>query len=318
MHVIDGHCHIRGNKAMACEVLRASGISGFVNINYACDGLLRTLDTDQTALADRSGLAPSVETALVVGFPAVEYFRWSDAQQDVFLTHLDVGLRTPGVAGIKLWKDIGMLALDLDQKYVLPDDRRLDRVLGIVAAHRKLVYVHSADPVDAWRPTCSRPPDVADYLSRHPAFDMYLKLGVPSHDRLIEARDCLVGRWPQVRFVICHLGDFACGLVGTSRFLDRHRNAAVDTAGRLAALHKELPARARDFFIAHAQQVIFGTDWTPCETDEHAIAKGVARYQKWRSYFEDVLALPTATLQNIYAGTLARFRGAENAMPEVS
>lgn len=318
MRVIDGHCHIRGSKAAASEVLRVSGISGFLNINYACDGTLQTLDSDRAELTDWSGLAPALETGLVLGFPASEYFLWTDAQRTAFLKRLDVGLGDPAVVGIKLWKDLGMLALDDDHKYVLPDDGRLDSVLGMVATHRKIVYVHCADPVDAWRPVEGRPEQVQHYLRQYPAFDMYLKSGAPSHERLVEARERLVGRWSQVGFVVCHLGDFAYGLEETSQFLQRHHNAAVDTAGRLGALQRESSDRAREFFIAHAQQVVFGTDWTPDGSDEQTIARGAARYRKWRAYFEEVLALPIATLRDVYAGTLTRLIRAENGMPGVS
>lgn len=303
---IDAHCHVRGNRRRAGDVFIASGIGGLVNINYAEDGLLASLDADQVALTDRAELPAHVQSWSVVGFPAVDYFRWSATQRDRYRDRLDAQLRKGGVIGIKLWKDLGMSAMDTDSRYVLPDDPRLRPLLELVAARNALVYLHTGDPIAAWLPAAQRCPDASRYYAGNPLFDMQLHPAAPTHGQLIASRARLVEAWPHVRFVICHLGDFVGGLKDLQAFLATHPNAWFDTAGRLASLERVETDDCRRFFVENAGRSIFGTDWTPRELHGGALDDAIDRYRRWTEFFERRLRLPVATVRALYAETFLR------------
>ena len=69
----------------------------------------------------------------------------------------------------------------------------------------------------------------------------------------------LVERHPEIPFVALHLADLAGDPAALSSMLERLPNLHLDTAGRVVDLARD-PERSRDFLMAHADRVLFGTD----------------------------------------------------------
>ena len=69
----------------------------------------------------------------------------------------------------------------------------------------------------------------------------------------------LLERHPGIPFVALHLADLAGDPAALSSLLDRLPNLHLDTAGRVVDLARD-PERSRDFLMAHADRVLFGTD----------------------------------------------------------
>jgi len=88
---------------------------------------------------------------------------------------------------------------------VLPDDPRLDPIYQDIAAHGKTLIAHLAEPDSCWLPPNKNSPDYS-YYSEHPEWYMFKQPDHPKKAAIIEARDHILERHPQLRVVGAHLG----------------------------------------------------------------------------------------------------------------
>lgn len=307
MSFIDSHCHVLGPKDDASFVCTAAEATGVVNINYAEDGNAATLAEHWNAISMRMGLADHVRMWCVAGIPGLDYFRWPELTRLSFLQNLRCKLNLAHVIGVKIWKDVGMVAKDREGAYAMPDDPFVDAIIDVAQSVEKAVFLHLGDPIDAWLPEEQRRPDARKYYHSHPQFDMTQVVGAPTHQQLMDARERLIARWPRVRFVVCHLGYFPCELRDASEFLVRHQNVWMDTAGRLATLRSVEQSECKRFFEEHCESLMFGTDWTPSGDGAVIRSRGISRYHEWREFFESTLSLSSRCLNWLYTQSFEAF-----------
>ncbi len=234
--------------------------------------------------------------------------------------------RREGARGLKILKTLGLYLRDniTTGKLVKIDDPRFDPMWDVCGQLNMPVAIHISDPIAFFTPT-DRFNERYEELNNHPDWSFYGQ-DFPSNAELIEARNRMMARHPNTRFIVLHVGNFAENLDNASENLDRFSNMTVDIAARIGELGRQ-PRAARTFFERHQDRILFGTDATPhadnypqqlfvgqlydiyyrfLETDDeyfdYAPAK-VPPQGRWRIYG---INLPETILLKVYNGNAAR------------
>lgn len=231
-----------------------------------------------------------------------------------------------GATACKVWKNIGMSARKATGEFLMVDDPIFDPVYAYLARSGRTLIMHIGEPLACWQPLDEDDPHYG-YYSTHPEWHMYGRTGVPSHGELIDARDHVLAKFPQLHVVGAHLGSLEYDVKEVARRLDRYPNFAVDTSARTKDLACQDRETVRGFFEAYADRVLFGTDAVIRESHramsrdlrEAALQRMEARYLREFAYYEsdremDVagrtvrgLGLPAEVLDRLYAGNAMRW-----------
>ncbi len=270
--VIDAHNHLGaafgGDWATRppgelLPILDEAGVELVVDLDGGQgDALSREIDRWQAPRPDRFAV-----------FAGLDYASWaSDAAFGQTEAERLRDSARRGARGLKVWKLLGLRARDVDGRLVAVDDPRLDPLWATAAELDLPIVIHIADPIaffepldatnERWEELGANPdwhfwPTRAADAASHPDAP-----GFPPFDELLAAFGRLVARHPGTTFVGAHVGCAAedLGLVG--RMLDANPNLYVDIAARLGELGRQ-PYSARDFFLRHADRILFGVDMTP-------------------------------------------------------
>jgi predicted TIM-barrel fold metal-dependent hydrolase len=170
--------------------------------------------------------------------------------------------RREGARGLKILKTLGLYLRDniTTGKLVKIDDPRFDPMWDACGQLNMPVAIHISDPIAFFTPT-DRFNERYEELNNHPDWSFYGR-DFPSNAELIEARNRMMARHPNTRFIVLHVGNFAENLENVSQNLDRFPNMTVDTAARIGELGRQ-PRAARAFFEKYQDRILFGTDATP-------------------------------------------------------
>jgi len=231
-----------------------------------------------------------------------------------------------GARGLKILKTLGLFLREniVAGALVKIDDPRFDAMWDACGQLKMPVAIHVSDPVAFFTPT-DRFNERYEELSEHPDWSFYGR-DFPSNAELLEARNKVMARHPQTRFIVLHVGNFAEDLGNVGMNLDRFANMNVDIAARIGELGRQ-PRTARAFFEKHQDRILFGTDATPHADDmpqqmfndrlyqiyyrflesddeyfDYAPAK-VPPQGRWRIYG---IHLPDAILRKVYYENAAR------------
>jgi len=166
-----------------------------------------------------------------------------------------------GAVAVKIWKNIGMDLKDKSGKFVMVNDPRFDTILNYLAKNRIPVIGHNGEPKDCWLPlegmTFSK-----GYYGSHPEYHMFLHPEYPSYEDQIDARDNMLEKHPDLKFVGAHLGSLEWSLDELAKRLDKYPNMNVGLSRmsnlKLHALRNR--QKTRDFFIKYQDRLIYGTD----------------------------------------------------------
>lgn len=173
-----------------------------------------------------------------------------------------------GAAGVKVWKDLGLVVCDGAGRLLLPDDPRVSDVWAAAGELGLPVLIHVADPPAFFAPL-DRHNERLEELLRHPEWSWYGKQ-VPSHARLLGALEAVLSAHPATRFIAAHVASSPDDLGAVSRLLDEHPNLAVDLSAREGELARQ-PRAARAFLERHADRALWGTDFLPLEAERTRI-----------------------------------------------
>jgi hypothetical protein len=245
--------------------------------------------------------------------------RFEDPQYvDSVIAGLEADFRDGAIA-CKAWKNFGMGVLKPSGEWMLVDDPLLEPIFSYVASAGKTLLMHIADPLDGWLPLRPGSPHY-DYFSNHPEWHLHGRTDIPSHQQLIDARDAVVARHPNLRVVGAHLGSLEHDVDEVAKRFDLYPNFAVDISARLFDLAVQDPAKVRAFFLKYADRVLFGTDvgtWgaasaRPAEEMEKSVRYIRGSYHEHFQYLEqsgkmtmrdrevDCIALPAEVLEQVY------------------
>ena len=218
-----------------------------------------------------------------------------------------------GAVAVKIWKNVGMELKDQSGRFVMPDDPRLDPIYRDIAAHGKTLIAHLAEPDSCWRPPNKNSPDYS-YYNEHPEWYMFKQPDHPKKATIIQARDHVLERNPQLRVVGAHLGSLEVNLDGLGQRLDRYPNFAVDVAARTVYLALQPRDKARQFLIKYQDRILYGTDLAlSSRQDTGIVEKSWAKQYAtdWAFFSSDGsvsykgrevkgLALPPSVLRKLY------------------
>jgi predicted TIM-barrel fold metal-dependent hydrolase len=173
-----------------------------------------------------------------------------------------------GASGLKVWKDLGLSVRDTGNKFVLPDDARLDALWDAAGRLGIPVAIHTADPLAFFDPVNNHNERLEQLLA-HPEWSYYSPI-YPKFEQLITSLENVVAAHPLTTFIGLHVGCYAENLEWVSRMLERYDNFYIDIAARIAELGRQ-PRATRELVLRHPHRVIFGTDRIPPDKETYKI-----------------------------------------------
>jgi predicted TIM-barrel fold metal-dependent hydrolase len=199
-----------------------------------------------------------------------------------------------GAIGIKIWKNIGMTYKDEKGDFIMADHPRLEPIFQFVQDQGKTLMAHLSEPKNCWLPLDEMTVNNdRNYFREHPEYHMYLHPEYPSYEQQVEARDNLLAKFPEIRFVGAHLGSLEWDIDELAKRLDRFPNMAVDMAARIGHLQfqsqKDLQ-KVRNFMIKYQDRLIYGTDLGIAGTPDTERVKANARATweaDWKYFVSD-------------------------------
>jgi len=295
--VIDYHNHLDAQEPRdVLKIMDECGIERIVNITmYVGERALEVIRRFHSAAPER--------------FATYGWMDWSDVQASGFFRRTVERLERlveHGACGMKIWKDLGTRIEYSDGTLLRIDDQRLDPLYEKAAELNVPIMYHIADP-DAFFLPIDATNERYEELAAHPEWSYYGSQY--SKHELLAQRDRVIARHPKTTFVGAHVAEHPEDLAYVSRLLDNHPNLYVDIGARCAELGRQ-PYTAREFFLKHADRILFGTDLIPevemyrlhyrfLETrDEYfEYPSHASRQGRWNIYG---LFLPDEVLRKVY------------------
>jgi len=235
---------------------------------------------------------------------------WSDSRRKALEADIRAGAR-----GLKIYKELGLIHRDQDNRLVMPDDPRLSDLWDVVGEAGLPVTIHSADPRAFFRPL-DRFNERWDELHAMPSW-LFYGSEFPAFEALLDSLYHLIESHPKTNFVTAHVGCYPENLGFVSKMMDRYPNFNTDIAARLAELGRA-PYSARDWFIKYADRILFGTDSGPSlemyqlhfrfletadEYFNYSTHSPLGGQGRWRIYG---MYLPDDVLRKVYHDNAAR------------
>jgi predicted TIM-barrel fold metal-dependent hydrolase len=146
------------------------------------------------------------------------------------------------------------------------DDPGFDPVLGHVQSLGIPLIGHQGEPYNCWLPLEQMTTENdRSYFREHPQYHMYLHPELPSYEDQMSARDRMLTRHPQLRFIGAHMASLEWDVDRLAAFLDAHPTAVVDLAARMTQVqyqsHRDRE-KVRRFFIRYQDRILYGSDLT--------------------------------------------------------
>jgi len=185
------------------------------------------------------------------------------------------------------------------------------------------VLWHVNDPEEFWDPR-----RIPGWAKQH---DWGYGPGDARKEDLYAEAGAVLAGYPRLKVIFAHFYFLSADLPRASRFLEEHPNAHFDLAPGIEMLYNVSrdPAAGRDFFIRHADRIVFGTDLESTMTVEQGRFRAgiIFRWLESDDVFcvpggadfllgppEDGvirgMSLPPEVLAGIYHGNLVRLVGA--------
>lgn len=166
-----------------------------------------------------------------------------------------------GAVALKVWKDIGMTFRDTTGAFILIDDPRFDPIFDFVESRGMTLVNHNAEPKNCWLPLEEMTvKGDSSYFASHPEYHMYLHPEYPSYEELIAARDRMLEKHPDLKYVGCHLGSQEWDVNYLAGSLDQFPNMSVDMAARIPHFKIQDREKVREFLIKYQDRLLYGTD----------------------------------------------------------
>jgi hypothetical protein len=258
---IDSHIHIRSDDGV------------FENLAAEDNFLLISLNVDHGDSADIR-VQQKFAALSAATFPGRVFFGptfffdtagWqSENWSDKIIQQLEKDLSEPGAITVKVWKNIGMTLRDRNGKFIMIDDPGIENVISFIMSKGIPLTGHLGEPRNCWLPLDQMTvKSDSGYFSRNPHYHMYLHPEYPSYEDQIDARDNLLKKHPNLKFIGCHLASLEWNVDSLSLRLDRYPNMAVDMSARICHLQFQSAKereRVRDFIIKYQDRLLYGTD----------------------------------------------------------
>jgi hypothetical protein len=188
-----------------------------------------------------------------------DHAHWACQQTD-FVRNTVTALKAAhqrGASGLKLFKSFGLGLRNADNSLASLDDPRWDPIWRICGELGMVVLVHTADPAAFFLPVDERN-ERWEELHRHPNWS-FAGDPFPKREELLAARNRVIQRHPKTTFIGAHMANNPEDLSQVAQWLKQYPNLYVEFASRIGELGRQ-PYTARQFFLDHADRILFGTD----------------------------------------------------------
>ncbi len=160
-----------------------------------------------------------------------------------------------GLAGLKVWKDMGLGIRDPQGDLMMLDDERLNPIWEKLCELGLMLIAHVADPANFWLPMDETNPSF-EMLKKFPEWH-FGKPGLPSREELYAARERFLDRWSDLVVLNCHFGGYSPDAATLSGWMDRWPNFHASIGARHFRDDDEtIPA----LIEAHGDRITFETD----------------------------------------------------------
>jgi hypothetical protein len=258
MNKIDIHVHINSpDSALIDQAVEDHFRLLTINVDYP----------DFPPIAEQSRIAQTLIASHpgVLAYAATFSMRgWDEADwQQRVIRELDAAF-TAGAVAVKVWKNIGMEFRDANGRLVMIDDPEFDPVFNFIRERHRVLIGHQGEPRNCWLPISEMSVENdKEYFREHPQYHMFLHPELPSYEQQMAARDRMLDRNPNLKFMGAHMASLEWSVDRLAAFLDRYPNAVVDLAARMGQVQvqsKQDRDKVRRFFIRYQDRLLYGTD----------------------------------------------------------
>jgi Amidohydrolase len=171
-----------------------------------------------------------------------------------------------GAIAVKIWKNIGMEFRDKDGNLVMIDDPGFDPIFAHLQQKNIPLIGHQGEPKNCWLPIDQMTVNNdKSYFKHHPQYYMYLHPEMLSYEELMAARDRMLKKNMNIKFVGAHLASLEWSVDELGKFLDYFPNAIVDMAARMGQVQYQSQhdrEKVRQFFVKYQDRILYATDET--------------------------------------------------------
>lgn len=206
-----------------------------------------------------------------------------------------------GAIAVKVWKNIGFFLKDKKGALVMIDNPRFDPILDYLAKNNIPLIGHLGEHKNSWLPLEEMTvKGNRDYARTHPEEHMYLHPERPSYEDYIRARDHMLEKHRDLKFIGAHLGSLEWSVDELAKRLDKFPNMAVDMAERISHFQYQTLTdwkKVHDFFIQYQDRLLYATDMrsTAMDLENNGIAdpSGIGKHahevwlRHWRFFTTD-------------------------------
>ncbi len=257
---IDAHVHAHADDPAFLEQARADNFRLFtINVDYPD---FPPIEEQQRVvvkfLQEYPGRIAYASTFHMAG--------WDDpGWQEQVIRHLDSAF-AEGAIAVKVWKNIGMDFRDQAGNLVMIDDPKFDPIFAHLQGKNIPLIGHLGEPKNCWLPIEEMTVNNdKEYFKNHPQYHMYLHPEFPSYEDQMNARDRMLEKNKELRFMGAHLASLEWSVDELEKFLERFPKAVVDMAARMGQVQHQSQRdreKVRNFFIKYQDRVLYATDLT--------------------------------------------------------
>lgn len=255
---IDAHVHLNTTSPEKMELALKYNAS-FLSINTNIP-FLESIEDQEKVILELQEKYPG-RVKYITSFDFRDWGKKNFAQGAI--KQIKRGLAN-GAVGVKIWKDVGFELRDEENEFVMIDHPVFDPIFEYLIENDILLIGHQGEPRNCWLPLEEMTVDSdRNYFREHPEYHMFLQKEYPTYDQQMNARDHMLEKFPNLRYVGLHLFSMEYSIEEVAKRLDGYPNTLTDVAERV--VHLQLQAKdsweaVREFCIRYQDKIMYGTD----------------------------------------------------------
>lgn len=255
---IDIHCHVNTKRLVFLE---QAAIDNFQILSINTDAPIGVTIEEQQELAlfQQKAFPHRLEYITTFTLQGWDNENWHEKT----INYINESIQK-GAIGVKVWKNIGMVEKDHNGKFIMIDDPKFDKVFNYLEEKGIPLCGHLGEPRNCWLPVEQMSVNNdKSYFKDNPEYHMYLHPEYPSYENQINARNNMLDKHPNLKFMGAHLGSLEWSVDELANHFDKYENLTVDMAARICHIQKQAQKdwqKVHDFFIKYQDRIIYGTD----------------------------------------------------------
>lgn len=275
---IDAHVHINSATPAFVDLAQADNFK-LLTVNVDYPDFPPVAEQQRLAILHRQALPSRVAFAATFLLQGWDESGWEEKT----LRDLDEAIANNAVA-VKVWKNIGMDFRDKNSALVMIDNPRFEPIFRHLQQKNLVIIGHQGEPKNCWLPIDSMTVNNdKGYFKEHPQYHMYLHPEFPSYEDQMNARDRMLEKNKDAKFMGAHLASLEWSVDELGKFLERFPNAVVDMAARMGQVQYQSSQdreKVRSFLIKYQDRILYATDLTQAPNADAEAFKKEA-HDKW-------------------------------------